>query len=146
MMTLLFLTQLFYYMPLNVLAAIVIVAALSLVDPHEAVFLWSSSKKEFCLLMLTFSLTAFAALELGIYVSIALCAAEVLFKSTRPKVAVLSDNLVLVYLPGAAAGGDTIAKEMLPDTLQGREILVRPACEKPSCLSVRFFCARVRNG
>jgi len=37
---------------------------------------------------------------------------------------VLSDNLVLVYLPGAAAGGDTIAKEMLPDTLQGREILV----------------------
>ena len=27
------------------------------VDPHEAVFLWSSSKKEFFLLLLTFTLT-----------------------------------------------------------------------------------------
>ena len=124
MLTLLFFTKLFYYMPLNVLAAIVIVAALSLVDLHEAVFLWSSSKKEFCLLLLTFTLTAFAKLELGIYVSIALCAAEVLFKSTRPKVAVLSDNFVLVYLPGAAAGGDTKAAEMVPDSLQGHDILV----------------------
>lgn len=124
MLTLLFLTKLFYYMPLCCLAAIVIVAALSLVDPHEAMFLWSSSKKEFFLLVLTFGLTAFVALDLGIYVSIALCAAEVLFKSTRPKVAVLSDNLVLVYLPGAAAGGDTVAKDILPDSLQGHDILV----------------------
>ena len=91
MLTLLFLTKLFYYMPLNVLAAIVIVAALSLVDPHEAIFLWSSSKKEFCLLLLTFTLTAFAKLELGIYVSIALCAAEVgLPLSLSPSLALFS--------------------------------------------------------
>ncbi|EKX45765.1 hypothetical protein GUITHDRAFT_55084, partial [Guillardia theta CCMP2712] len=89
MLTLLFLTNLFQFMPLNILAAIVIVAAISLVDPSEALFLWKSSKKEFALLLITFVLTAFAALELGIYVSIALCGAEVLFKSTRPKVAVL---------------------------------------------------------
>jgi len=130
MFTLLFLTNLFQFMPLNILAAIVIVAAVSLVDPSEALFLWKSSKKEFALLLITFVLTAFAALELGIYVSIALCGAEVLFKSTRPKVAVLSDNFILVYLPGAAgipgidARGDTMAGEMIPPNLKGRDILV----------------------
>ena len=34
---------------------------------------------------------------------------QVLFKSTQPKVARLSDNFILVYLPGAAAGRHTLA-------------------------------------
>jgi MFS superfamily sulfate permease-like transporter len=38
--TLLFLTSLFYYTPLTVLAAIVISAALLMVDYEEARFLW----------------------------------------------------------------------------------------------------------
>lgn len=93
MLTLLFLTPLFYFMPKNVLAAIVTVAAFSLVDLHEPIFLWRSSKKEFLLLSITFCLTAFVALELGIYVAVSLCGAEVLFKSTRPKVVRLSEKV-----------------------------------------------------
>jgi len=125
MLTLIFLTPLFYYMPKNVLAAIVIVAATSLVDLHEPVFLWRSSKKEFFLLVVTFGLTAFVALEMGIYVAVSLCGIEVLFKSTRPKVVRLSEKVLLIYLPGAAGigRGDTEAS-LLPSNLQGSDILV----------------------
>ena len=79
MCTLLFLTPLFTYMPKVILASIVITAALSLLDFHEPVFLWRSSKKEFFLLLITFSLTAFVALELGIYVAVALSGLEVFY-------------------------------------------------------------------
>lgn len=126
MFTLLALTPLFTYMPKNVLAAIVIVAAVSLIDFHEPIFLWRSSKKEFLLLVITFGLTAFVALELGIYVAVSLCGVEVLFKSTRPKVLRLSDKVLLVYLPGAAGlGKDQITDAMqLPRHLNDVDILV----------------------
>ena len=101
MFSLLFLTKLFQNMPRNILASIVMVAALSLLDPREAVFLWRSSKKEWILMMFTFIMTGFVALELGILIAIALCVAEVLFKSTRPRVALISDTALVVYLPGA---------------------------------------------
>jgi sulfate permease, SulP family len=101
MFSLLFLTNLFQHMPKNILAAIVIVAALSLLDPREAIFLWRSSKKEWFLMVFTFLLTGFFALELGILISVSLCVAEVLYKSTRPKVALISDRALVVYLPGA---------------------------------------------
>ena len=101
MFSLLFLTNFFQNMPKNILAAIVIVAALSLLDVHEVIFLWRSSKKEWFLMIFTFVLTAFFALELGILISVSLCVAEVLFKSTRPKIATVSDNILVVYLPGS---------------------------------------------
>ena len=125
MLTLLFLTPLFYYMPKNVLAAIVVNAGLSLVDLHEPVFLWRSSKKEFFLLCITFALTAFVALEMGIYVAVSLCGIEVLFKSTRPKVVRLSDKLLLIYLPGASGfGRSDTQSESLPKNLEGHDIMV----------------------
>ena len=102
----------------------VIVGACSLVDWHEPLFLWSSSKKEFCVLVTTFCITAFVDIDIGIYVSIALSAAEVLYKSTQPKVAVLSDNLIVVFLPGSASGGVLKEKDMLPEHLVGHDILV----------------------
>mmetsp|Transcript_62022 Transcript_62022/g.147806 ORF Transcript_62022/g.147806 Transcript_62022/m.147806 type:complete len:878 (-) Transcript_62022:50-2683(-) len=124
MFTLLFLTELFFFLPKNVLAAIVIVAAVSLVDPSEATFLWKSSKKEFALLLVCFVITAFIALEWGIYISVALCGAEVLFKSTRPKVVRVNNNYIIVYLPGAAGKGDTLAEQLVPANLAGRGILI----------------------
>mmetsp|Transcript_27500 Transcript_27500/g.72640 ORF Transcript_27500/g.72640 Transcript_27500/m.72640 type:complete len:133 (-) Transcript_27500:800-1198(-) len=71
------LTPLFRAMPYNVLGAVVAVAAVNLVDPREAVFLWRSSKREWCLLVFTFALTAFVALELGILTAVAICVAQV---------------------------------------------------------------------
>jgi MFS superfamily sulfate permease-like transporter len=110
----------------QVLAAIVIVAALSLVDPSEATFLWKSSKKEFALLVTCFVITAFVALELGIYISVALCGAEVLYKSTRPKVVRVNKQYLIVYLPGASniGKGGTAAEQLIPEKIVGRGILI----------------------
>jgi len=109
-----------------VLAAIVIVAAISLVDPSEATFLWKSSKKEFALLVTCFVITAFVALELGIYISVALCGAEVLYKSTRPKVVRVNKQYLIVYLPGASniGKGGTDAEQLIPEKISGRGIMI----------------------
>ena len=65
--------------------------------------MWNSSKKEFCLWLLIFLVTLFESPETAIYVGLALCGAWVLFTSTRAKVAVSSESLVVVQLPGAEA-------------------------------------------
>jgi MFS superfamily sulfate permease-like transporter len=103
MFTLLFLTPLFYYLPQCALSANIIVAVLSMVDFHEALYLWKTSKKEFCLWLLIFLVTLFESPETAIYVGLALCGAWVLFGATRAKVVFTSEGLVVVQLPGAEA-------------------------------------------
>ena len=103
MFTLLFLTPLFYYLPQCALSANIIVAVLSMVDFPEAFYLWRTSKKEFCLWLLIFLVTLFESPETAIYVGLALCGALVLFNSTRVKVEVTSESLIVVELPGVEA-------------------------------------------
>ena len=122
MFTLLFLTPLFYYLPQCALSANIIVAVLSMVDFHEAYYLWRTSKKEFCLWLLIFLVTLFASPETAIYVGLALCGALVLFNSTRAKVAFKTESLVLVQLPGAEGVSDylnTSTTEPVPNSLSG---------------------------
>jgi MFS superfamily sulfate permease-like transporter len=106
MFTLLFLTPLFYYLPQCAPSANIIVAVLSMVHFAEPYYLWRTSKKEFCLWLLTFLVTLFASLETAIYVGLALCGALVLFNSTRAKAASQTESLVLVQLPGAEGVSD----------------------------------------
>ena len=54
-------------------------------------------------MLITFLLTVFVSLEIGIYVSVGLCAFAVLFQATQPKVTMLSQNRILIYLPGATS-------------------------------------------
>ena len=83
MVCLLVLTPYLYDMPQNVLAAIVIVAALGIVEVDEFPFLLRTNKFEFLVIVLTALLVLFYSLEMGIYVSVSLCAFVVLFQ-VRP--------------------------------------------------------------
>ena len=87
MVCLLVLTPYLYDMPQNVLAAIVIVAALSLVEIPEFIYLFRTNKFEFLVIMLTALLVLFSSLQNGIYASVSLCGFVVLFQVRTPRTA-----------------------------------------------------------
>lgn len=88
-LTLLFLTPLFYYLPNAVLAAVIIVAVIGLVDYKEAVHLWHNDRQDFWMLIATFIITLTMGIETGIGAGVILSLAMVVYRSTRPHVAVL---------------------------------------------------------
>lgn len=88
-LTLLFLTPLFYYLPKAVLAAVILVAVVGLIDVKEAVELWKKDRADFLMLFATFLVTLTLGIEVGIGVGVVLSLALVIYRSTRPHVAVL---------------------------------------------------------
>lgn len=86
---LLFLTQLFEYIPQCVLAAIVISAVMGLVDYDEAIFLWRVDKKDFLLWTITCITTLFLGIEIGVLVGVGVSLAFVIHESANPHIAVL---------------------------------------------------------
>ena len=84
--TLLFFTPLFYYLPKAILAAIIIVAVFALVNIKEAVFLWRANNLDFWLLISTFIATLFFGIEYGITVGVGLSLVVLIFRTSRPYV------------------------------------------------------------
>lgn len=84
--TLLFLTPLFYYLPKTVLAAIIIVAVFGLINFKEAAFLWKANNLDFWLLMATFIATLILGIEYGITVGVGLSLVVLIFRTSRPYV------------------------------------------------------------
>lgn len=89
-LTLLFLTPLFYYLPNAVLAAVVIVAVLGLIDYKEAIHLWKEDRSDFWMLLATFIITLTMGIETGIGAGVVLSLGMVVYRSTRPHMAVLA--------------------------------------------------------
>lgn len=88
-LTLLFLTPLFYYLPNAILASVIMVAVFGLIDVKEAVHLWHSDRQDFFMLLVTFLATLAFGIEEGIGAGVILSLAMVIFRTTRPHVAVL---------------------------------------------------------
>ena len=88
-LTLLFLTPLFYFLPNAVLAAIIIVAVLGLVNVRMVKYLWLTDKSDFWMLVATFGGTLFLGMEYGVLVGIIMSLLVLLMKTTRPHYAVL---------------------------------------------------------
>ncbi|MDZ4683323.1 MAG: SulP family inorganic anion transporter, partial [Saprospiraceae bacterium] len=88
-LTLLFLTPLFYYLPNAVLAAVVLVAVAGLVDYKEAIHLWHQDRSDFWMLIATFVATLTLGIETGIGVGVVLSLLVVVYRSTRPHIAIL---------------------------------------------------------
>ncbi len=86
-LTLLFLTRLFYYLPLAVLAAIIIVAISGLIDLKEARHLWRTNRNDFWMLMVTFATTLAFGIEEGIAVGVLISLVMVIYRSTKPHIA-----------------------------------------------------------
>jgi len=83
-LTLLFLTPLFYHLPKTVLAAIIIVAVFSLINVKEANFLWKANKLDFWLMISTFLATLLLGIEFGIVVGVGLSLIILIYRTSRP--------------------------------------------------------------
>lgn len=89
LLTLLFFTPLFYFLPNAVLAAIIMVAVAKLIDWREAVHLWYVHRPDFWMLIATFICTLTLGIEQGIGVGVLLSLAGVVYGAARPHIAVL---------------------------------------------------------
>ena len=85
-LTVLFLTPLFYYLPKTVLAAIIIVAVFGLINLREAVYLWKVNQLDFWLMLVTFTGTLVLGIEFGIIVGVGLSLIVLIFRTSRPYV------------------------------------------------------------
>lgn len=82
--TLLFLTPLFYHLPKTVLAAIIIVAVFGLVNVREAIYLFKANNLDFWLLVATFFSTLTLGIEYGIATGVGLSLIILIFRTSRP--------------------------------------------------------------
>jgi SulP family sulfate permease len=88
-LTLLFLTSWFYHLPNAILASVILVAVFGLIDFREARFLWKTNKTDFTMLLVTFLSTLALGIEQGILIGVVLSLAMVIFRSSRPHIAIL---------------------------------------------------------
>ncbi len=90
-LTLLFLTPIFYYLPKTVLAAIIMVAVFSLLDFSMPKQLLKFSKRDLLILNATLIITATVGIKEGIFIGVVLSIVMLIFKSTKPHIAVLGN-------------------------------------------------------
>lgn len=88
-LTLIFFTAIFYFLPMPVLAAIIIVAVFGLIDVEEMKFLFFTKKSEGGIALFTFLSTLFIGIQEGILLGVAASMITLLYKNSRPAVAEL---------------------------------------------------------
>ena len=93
-LTLAFLTPLFYYLPKAVLGAIILIAVQKLLDIKEAKHLWKTHRPDFILMLITFLATLLLGIEIGVFLGIFLSLFVVLYRSSKP------DLIILGKVPG----------------------------------------------
>lgn len=89
LLTLLFFTGLFYYLPSAILAAVVLVAVAGLIDLKEPLNLWKKDKTDFAMLIATFLITLTMGIETGIIAGMVLSLLVVIYRASRPHMAQL---------------------------------------------------------
>lgn len=82
-------TDWFYYLPVSVLAATIIVAVLGLLDWHTLREAWTYDKADAISLLLTFSGVIFLGVEEGILLGVALSLAVLVWRSSHPHMAIV---------------------------------------------------------
>ncbi len=90
-LTLLFLTPLFYYLPKTVLAAIIMVAVFGLLDFKIPKQILRFSKRDLIILNVTLIITATVGIKEGIFIGVVLSLVMLIYKSTKPHIAVLGN-------------------------------------------------------
>ena len=89
LLTLLFLTPLFYYLPNAVLASVVMVAVFGMIDFKEVRHLWKTDRRDFWMLIITFLATLSIGVVEGIVIGVILSLGLLIYRSTQPHVAIL---------------------------------------------------------
>ncbi|TJY35915.1 SulP family inorganic anion transporter [Pontimicrobium aquaticum] len=90
-LTLLFLTPVFYYLPKAVLAAIIIVAVFGLLDFRVPKQLLTYAKRDLVILNITLIITAMVGITEGIISGVLLSLGMLIYKSTKPHIAILGN-------------------------------------------------------
>ncbi|MEO0777796.1 MAG: sulfate permease [Bacteroidota bacterium] len=117
-LTLLFFSQLFYYLPKAILASIILLAVTSLFSYREIRQLWDTHRPDFWAAVLTFSATIILGVRDGILLGVFFAVLTVLYQNARPHVALLG---------------------RLPDSQYYRNLERFPLAQAiPHCLIVRF--------
>jgi SulP family sulfate permease len=88
-LTLVFLTPLFYYLPMPALAAIIMVAGFSLIDVDEIKSLFQAKERDGYIALFTAACTLFIGIQEGILLGIGASMVAVLYRISRPNVAEL---------------------------------------------------------
>jgi len=87
--TLLFLTPAFKYLPTAALAAIIITAAINLVDVDSLKWLLRTKRRDGLIALFTFAITLVIGIQEGILIGIAVSLLALLYRESRPNVAEL---------------------------------------------------------
>ena len=87
--TLLYLTPIFYYLPNAVLASIIMVSVFKLIDLSYAKQLWFHRKDEFFVLFVTFLATLFIGIKEGILIGVLISLLLMVYRTSNPHFAVL---------------------------------------------------------
>lgn len=87
--TLLFLTPLFYYLPMPILAAIIIISALNLIDISEFKSLFLTKQTEGLIAVFTAVCTLLIGIQEGILLGVVASMLNILYRYSRPNVAEL---------------------------------------------------------
>jgi SulP family sulfate permease len=87
MLTLLFLTPLFYYLPKAILASIIMVAVFKLISVQDSIDLWKNGhKRDFIILIATFIATLSIGIQRGILVGVLLSIFRMLYDTMYPEI------------------------------------------------------------
>ena len=89
--TLLFLTPVFYFLPKAILASIIMVTVFRLIEVSYARSLWFLRRDEFYILMGTFVITLFIGITQGILVGALLSLLLMVYRTSKPHFAVLAN-------------------------------------------------------
>jgi sulfate permease, SulP family len=89
LLSLLFLTDLFYFLPKVLLAVIIIVAVLGLIDLNSVRAWWRTDRIEFLMCIVTFIATATIGIMEGIFIGVILSLAVLIYRVSNPHMAVV---------------------------------------------------------
>ncbi|SBS27266.1 putative sulfate transporter/MT1781 [Marinomonas spartinae] len=89
LLTLLFLTPLFYYLPTAILSSIISISMLKLVNIGDVKQLWRFSKKEAILLLVTFFVVLLDGMETGLIAGVVLSLLFFLWHTSHPHIAIV---------------------------------------------------------
>ena len=113
--TLLFLTPVFQYLPNAILASIIMVSVFGLIDLKYAKTLWNNSRDEFLILCITFLSTLFISITIGILMGVLSSLLLLVYRTSNPHFAELGNIKNSDYYKNVKRFGDEI--QVRPDLL-----------------------------
>lgn len=114
-LTLLFLTPVFEFLPNAVLASIIMVSVFKLIDFSYAKRLWQYRRDEFVVLLITFLSTLFLGIKEGIFVGMLSSLLLMVYRTSKPHFAVLGKVRNTEYYKNLKRFGDEVTDR--PDLL-----------------------------